>query len=103
MNWKWMVAVMFGLALGIVIAPFEHKTVLASAVPVNAHFQMQDATVDEPNGLGQDTPVHEVFLLDTESGSVWKFQGIVWVHDKDGQDKMFSEPKFIRIAVEPKK
>lgn len=95
-----MVAAIFGLVLGLLIAPFEHKTVLASIAPANAHFQMQSATVDEPNGEGQDVPRHEVFLMDTESGKVWKFQGLAWGKDKDGTAKVFSPPVFTSIAVE---
>lgn len=100
MNWKWMIAAVLGLVIGLLVAPFEHKTVSASAAPVNAHFQMQDATVDEPNGEGQDAPRREVFLLDTESGRVWKFQGLAYGKDKDGITKIFSEPKFFSVVVE---
>ena len=103
MNWKWMVAAILGLAIGLSVAPFEHKAVLASVAPLNAHFQMQDATVEEPNGEGQDVPRHEVFLLDTESGKVWKFQGLAWGKDRDGTTKVFSPPAFVSIAVESPK
>jgi len=100
MNWKWTAAAVLGLAIGLSVAPFEHNTVSASVAPTNAHFQMQSATVDEPNGEGQDVPTHEVFLLDTESGKVWKFQGLVWSHDKDGSVKTIREPTFLTVAVE---
>jgi hypothetical protein len=100
MNWKWVAAAIVGLAIGLSIASFERRTVFASTAPADAHFQMQAATVDEPDGAGGVAPVHEVFLLDTESGRVWKFQGLVWTHDKDGSSKMFSEPKFFTVAVE---
>lgn len=103
MNWKWTAAAAFGLVVGILVAPFEHKTVLASVAPINPHFQMQDATVDEPNGEGQDAPRREVFLLDTESGRVWKFQGLAYGRDKDGAMKVFSTPSFVNIAVESSK
>ena len=99
MNWKLMAVAMLGLAIGLLAAPFEHRTVLASVAPTNAHFQMQDATVDEPNGEGQDTPRHEVFLLDTESGKVWKFQGLAWGQNKDGTARVFAPPEFIDVAV----
>ena len=100
MNWKWMVAAMLGLAIGLLVAPFEHRTVLASTVPANAHFQMQDAMVDEPNGTGQDVPTHEVFLLNTDSGKVWKFQALVWNPNKDGSVKVIRDPIFLTVAVE---
>ncbi len=103
MNWKWIAAMVLGLAIGLSVGHFGHSTVLASVAPANAHFQMQDATVDESNGEGQDAPRHEVFLLDTESGKVWKFQGLAWGRDKDGTVKMFAPPTFTSIAVESPK
>lgn len=103
MNWKLLVASVFGLLAGLSIAPFEHRTVVASTAPTNAHFQMQDAIAEESNGEGQDVPTHEVFLLDTESGNVWKFQGMVWNRDKDGHSKIFTEPTFISIPVQAHK
>jgi hypothetical protein len=103
MNWKFMTAVTLGLLLGLLVAPFEHKAVSASAAPANAHFQMQDATVDESNGQGQDVPTHEVFLLDTQSGQVWKFQGLFWGRDKDGATKVFRQPTFLTVTVESPK
>lgn len=100
MNWKAIIAAVVGFGLGLSIAPFAHRTVSASVAPANAHFQIQDATVDESNGEGQDVPAHEVFLLDTESGKVWKFQGLEWGKDKDGAAKLFREPIFLTVAVE---
>jgi hypothetical protein len=38
--------------------------------------------------------------LDTETGKVWKFQGLAWGKDKDGATKVFSEPKFFPVSVE---
>jgi hypothetical protein len=103
MNWKFMVVGIFGLLAGLSIAPFEHRAVIASAAPIDAHFQILDATADEPNGQGEDVPTHEVFLLDTQSGKVWKFQGLVWGKDKDGTTKVFSEPRFIAVGVDAPK
>src|ERR1039458_2757098 len=102
MNWKWMVPAVAGTLAGMLLAPFAHKTVSASVAPVNAHFQIQDATVDESNGQGQDVPAHEVFLLDTESGSVWNFQGLVWAHGPDGKTQLLAEPAFHKVPVLPK-
>ncbi len=56
MNWKWMVSAAAGTLAGMLFAPFAHKTVSAAVAPVSAHFQIQDATVDEPNGQGQKSP-----------------------------------------------
>jgi len=103
MNRKWIVIAAFGVLIGLAIGPFEHRTVSASVAPANARFQLQDAIAEEPNGEGQDVPTHEVFLLDTESGKVWKFQGLVWGKDKDGQTKVFSEPRFIAVGVDAPK
>jgi hypothetical protein len=104
MNWKFMIACTFGLLVGLSIAPFEHRAVIASAAaPTDARFLIQNATADEPNGQGEDVPTHEVFLLDTQSGKVWKFQGLVWGKDKDGTMKVFSEPRFIAIDVDAPK
>jgi hypothetical protein len=100
MNWKLAVVAILSLAVGLSIAPFEHRTVLASTVPADAHFQIQSATVDEPNSEGQEVITHEVFLLDTDSGKVWKFQGLVWTHDKDGVEKVISSPIFLPVGVE---
>jgi hypothetical protein len=100
MNWKWMVAGVIGVLLGLSIAPLQRRSVLASVAPTGAHFQMHDAMVDESNGEGQNIPTHEIFLLDTESGKVWKFQGMVWSKDKNGPGKIFREPTFVTVAVE---
>ena len=62
---------MFGIAIGLSVAPFEHKTALASVVPDTTHFEMQPATVDEAAAQAGTVPVHELFLLDTETGAVW--------------------------------
>lgn len=99
MNWKWVIAGVFGVLLGLSIAPFEHKTILASAPPANAHFQMQDATVDESNGEGQVVLVHDVFLLDTESGNVWMYQSAHWRVKEDGSGKVLQGPVFSSIPV----
>jgi hypothetical protein len=101
MNWKWMVPAVAGTFAGMLFAPFAQKTVSASVAPVSAHFQIQDATVDEPNGQGQNVPAHEVFLLDTESGTVWQFQGLVWARGANGNDTILAEPSFHKVPVLP--
>lgn len=103
MNWKLVMAGIFGVLLGLSIAPVEHRTVLASATPASPHFQMQAAMVDESNGQGQRVPVHEIFLLDTESGEVWQFQGATMVFDQSKGEAIPVEPRFFRIPVESAK
>ncbi|SPE27626.1 exported hypothetical protein [Candidatus Sulfotelmatomonas gaucii] len=100
MNWKWVLVGILGVLLGLLIAPFEHKRVLASAAPVSTHFQIQAATVDESDGQGQRVPSHEVFLLDTESGEVWQFQGPVTAFNQTKGEAAFIPPKFFRVAVQ---
>ena len=100
---KLILAAVAGLAAGVSIAPFEHKTVLASTTRANAHFQMLEATVDESNAEGQDIPSHEVFLLDTEGGTVWRFQGLQIGRDKDGTTGILAEPVFLPITVQQPK
>ena len=103
MNWKWIIAAMFGLAIGLSVAPFEHQTVAASVVSANTHFQMQPATVDEAAAQAGTVPVHELFLLDTETGAVWQFQPLAIAFDKGRNETMFVAPKFSRVTVESNK
>lgn len=103
MNWKWVIVGALGVFLGLLIAPFEHKTVLASPAPVSAHFEIQSATVDESNHEGGTIPVHEVFMLNTETGEVWQFQGPVTAFNQAKGESAFIPPKFSRIAVESAK
>lgn len=99
MNWKWIIIAAFGMALGLSIAPFENRTVSASIAPVNAHYQIQDATVNEPGANGEELVIHEVFLLDTEGGRVWKFKPLLLTHQPDGST--LAEPEeFVSVPVE---
>ncbi len=91
---------MFGIAIGLSVAPFEHKTALASVVPDTTHFEMQPATVDEAAAQAGTVPVHELFLLDTETGAVWQFQPSAIAFDKGRNETMFVAPKFSRVTVE---
>jgi hypothetical protein len=100
MNWKWGVAVALGLLLGLSLTLFQRKTVMASPVPVSTHFELQPATVEESNGQGQRVPVHEVFLLDTESGKVWQFQAAATVFDQSKGQATPIGPKFSSVPVE---
>jgi hypothetical protein len=100
MNWKWMIVGSFGILLGLSIAPLDHRAVSASTTPASIHFQMQPATVDESNGQGQRVPVHELFLLNTESGEIWQFQGATMVLDQNKGEAIPIGPKFSRVPVE---
>jgi hypothetical protein len=85
------------LVVGLLVSPFERKTIFAA--PETSHFQLHDATVDESDGGTGTISTHEVFLLNTESGEVWKFQGLQWGKDKDGAGRIFSEPRFFPVPV----
>lgn len=100
MNWKWAAVGILGFTLGMSIAPYEQKTVIASTTSAGMKFQIQAATVDESNGEGHRIPVHEVFLLNTHSGEVWQFQGAAMVFDRNTGEAMPVKPKFSRVEVE---
>ena len=85
------------LVVGLLLSPLEKKTVLAASE--SSHFQLHDATIDESDGATGTTPTHEIFLLNTESGQVWKFQALQWGRDKDGTGRIFSKPTFIPVSV----
>jgi len=99
MNWKWIIIAALGVSLGLSIAPFENRTVSASTVPANAHFQIQDATVNEPGANGEEIVIHEVFLLDTDSGRIWKFKPLLLAHQADGSTQAFPE-EFVSVPIE---
>ena len=103
MNWKWIIAAVFGVAIGLSIAPFEHKTVLASVAPANAHFQLQSATVDESDSEGQPGTFHDVFLLDTETGNVWEYEGTNYIRDQNKKVETIVPPGFFPVRVQSSK
>jgi len=103
MNWKWIIVGVLGVLLGLSIAPFEQRAVVASVAPVSTHFQIQAVTADESNGQGQRVPVHEAFLLDTESGEVWQFSGAATIFDRNKGEAIPVGPSFVRVPVESAK
>jgi hypothetical protein len=98
MNRKWIVAAALGIVLGIAVAPFTHRAVLAA--PASGHLQIEAVTVDESNGNGGRTPTHEVFRVDSDTGRVWQFQGPATVFDKTKGEAQFLGQKFAPVAVE---
>jgi len=78
-----------------------NRPVLAASPDLaNGHFQMLAAVVDELNGEGNSIPTHEVFLLDTDTGRVWKFQGTVWTSsNQNGKGKILMPEMFVSIPV----
>jgi hypothetical protein len=101
MNWKWMMAGVLGVLLGLSISPFEKRIVMASTPPANARFQIEGVTDEQPDLAGQTitrTTYHTVFLLDTESGHVWRFERLVGSTDKNG-----STMGFVSVPVESAK
>jgi|ERR1700733_3628312 len=97
-----------GIRLTLLFAMFSFlifmhgdKAVLAASPDLaNGHFQMMAAVVDELNGEGNSIPTHEVFLLDTDAGKVWKFQGTVWTgSNQNGKSKIIYPEMFVSIPV----
>jgi hypothetical protein len=79
--------------------PGDRSVLAASPDLASGHFQMMAAVVDELNGEGNSIPTHEVFLLDTDTGKVWKFQGTVWSSNQNGKGKIYMPEMFVSIPV----
>jgi hypothetical protein len=103
MNWRLILAVTVGLLLGAALSPFERRRVSAAVtVPANTHFQLLAAVVDElPSGqTDRLAPYNKIFLLDTESGKVWKYETARTVTRTDGSKEDFPS-MFSSVAVMP--
>jgi hypothetical protein len=77
----------------------DNAVLAASPDPANGHFQLQAVIVDEPNGEGVVAPVHEVFLVDTDTGKVWKYQPLQWAKNKDGSSRILNPDFFVPVQV----
>ncbi len=101
MNWRLILAVTIGLLLGLAFSPIGHrKVVLAAATPSTTHFQLLTSVVDEqPSGSDRLVPYNRVFLLDSESGVVWKYQSGMTVTATNGT-KQYVPSSFVPITVE---
>lgn len=71
MNAKVLLAVAVGTLVGLLVAPRASRTVQA-AVPIDTRFQMYSATISNTGGLD-----HEEFLLDTQTGQIWRYNPTV--------------------------
>ena len=101
---NYLVIAVAGLIMGLLIAPFERKTVLAApAVAASSHFQLQSATVDVAETGQTRVPAHELFLLDSENGKVWQYQGLVTATGPDGSTQLLTEPHFFSVSVDKPK
>lgn len=77
----------------------DNAVLAASPDLANGHFQLQAVMVDEPNGEGIVAPAHEVFLVDTDTGKVWKYQPLQWAKNKDGSYKILNPDLFVPVQV----
>lgn len=77
----------------------DRAVLAASPDLTSGHFQLMAAVVDELNGEGNSIPTHEVFLLDTDTGRVWKFQGTVWTSNSSGKSKVLMPEMFVSIPI----
>ena len=91
---------LFAMLFLLAFMPGDSPVLAASPDLASGHFQMMAAVVDELNGEGTSIPTHEVFLLDTNTGKVWKFQGTVWTSsNQNGKGKIFMPEMFVSIPV----
>ena len=89
----WAVSAIASVML-ISLAPAQHSQ---SAPPLGSvgRWQLQAVTVDEQTGShGPFLPAHEVFLLDSETGRLWKFQPNTILNDGSAVPEML-------LPVEP--
>lgn len=100
LDWRLTLAAVVGLSVGLSFSLLGHRKVLAAATPTTAHFQLLTAVVDEqPSGSDRLVPYNRVFLLDSESGTVWKYQGGLAITVSDGS-KQYVPASFAPVTVE---
>jgi hypothetical protein len=72
------------------------KTVLAASPDLaNGHFQLQAVIVDDST----NTPVHRLFLVDTDTGKVWRYQPVFTQADANGAPKVIAAESFVPVPV----
>jgi len=66
-----------------IAAAQQRPTQPAAPLPANTgRYQLLSLTVDEQNGKKDEMlPAHELFLLDTQTGKLWKYQPMVQLKD----------------------
>jgi outer membrane protein assembly factor BamB len=72
------------------------KTVFAASPDlIHGNFQLQSVVVDD----GKGNPVHKLFLLDTETGKVWRYQPVVVNANADGTVTTLFPESFVPVSV----
>ncbi len=99
MKMRWMFAAAT-TGLLFTIAPAQQKrTVAPAAPPSNQRFQLFSAQVEYKQDNGNDLPEHEVFLLDSQSGRVWRYQSNTTVATDHGKHE-FVQEHFIAVDID---
>jgi hypothetical protein len=83
------------------VAPRLGGTVQAAPPATGTRYQLQGVMVDESDGRGGTQPIHEAFLVDTEAGRVWSFQGLEWHERADGKSDIMALPTFVPAGIGP--
>ena len=97
MNWKLLVAVAVGMLIGLMASPRLSRTVKADALP--SRFQVASATFDQENSAGLEVISHEAFLVDGDTGRVWRYQPTTVGETSPGHSVLTLE-KFISVGIE---
>jgi hypothetical protein len=96
MNWPLMVAT---TGLLLTIAPAQKKVIAATALPSNQRFQLFSAQVEYRQDNGTDLPEHEVFLLDSQTGRVWRYQSNATMETQPGKNQDIPE-HFLSVDID---
>ncbi|SRR6266852_9611023 len=94
---KWIaVAVLVAV---LVVAAFA-QTAQRSSIASSQRYQLLSAQVEEQTVDGTDVPAHVVFLLDTQSGKVFRYQDARLLKGKEGEKPMAIHEKFYPVEIE---
>jgi outer membrane protein assembly factor BamB len=85
--------VLFAFMLG------DGKVKASSPDPINGHFQLQSVIVDQPVAAGGTVAAHDLFLVDTDTGRVWRYQPVNITRNSDGTFKGTIPDAFIPVPV----
>jgi hypothetical protein len=100
MDSKLFVAVAVGTLIGLLAAPRIRRTVQAAPLPAEpARFQIQSTVADEPNSEGSIASVHRVFLVDTTTGKLWVYHGLLYHPNPATKELEMTAPAFDPIPV----
>ena len=79
--------------------PGDRAVLAASPDLANGHFQLQAVVVDNAEG----TPLHRLFLLDTDTGRVWRYQPVFINANGDGTASTIAPEGFVLVPMLPSK